>query len=131
MKITCMVAYIRKLLENLKKPFLKIRKIKAIYIATAFLNHFQNSPSYLRDIVWHHYSISQKTAVLPRVRTTTYGLRSFRKFCSTNLEFSAEPLSIGNIFWTLFIFIWDYLIYACNSILWYVIIYTLFFMFCF
>ena len=42
----------------------------------------KNSPSYLHDLInikLQNYNLrSQETAVLPRVRTTRYGLKSFR-----------------------------------------------------
>ena len=70
-----------KLLEKSKLPSLKIRRIKTIAIETFKIIH-QKSPSYLHnliDIKINKYDLrSQETAVLPRVRTTKYGLRSFR-----------------------------------------------------
>jgi hypothetical protein len=69
------------LLEKSKLPSLKIRRLKTIAVETFKIIH-QNSPSYLHDLInikFQNYNFrSQETAVLPRVRTTRYGLKSFR-----------------------------------------------------
>ena len=69
------------MLEKSKLPSLKIRRLKTIAIETFKIIH-KNSPSYLHDLInikLQNYNFrSQETAVLPRVRTTRYGLKSFR-----------------------------------------------------
>ena len=69
------------LLEKSKLPSLKIRRLKTIAIETFKIIH-KNSQSYLHDLInikLQNYNFrSQETAVLPRVRTTRYGLKSFR-----------------------------------------------------
>jgi hypothetical protein len=69
------------LLEKSKLPSLKIRRLKTIAVETFKIIH-KNSPSYLHDlinIILQNFNFrSQETAVLPRVRTTRYGLKSFR-----------------------------------------------------
>jgi hypothetical protein len=69
------------LLEKSKLPSLKIRRLKTIAVETFKIIH-KNSPSYLHDLInikLQNYNFrSQETAVLPRVRTTRYGLKSFR-----------------------------------------------------
>jgi hypothetical protein len=68
------------LLEKSKLPSLKIRRLKTIAIETFKIIH-KKSPSYLHDLInikLQNYNFrSQETAVLPRVRTTRYGLKSF------------------------------------------------------
>ena len=67
------------LLEKSKLPSLKIRRIITIAVETFKIIH-KNSPSYLHDfnIKFQNYNFrSQETAVLPGVRTTRYGLKSF------------------------------------------------------
>ena len=69
------------LFEKSKLPSLKIRRLKTIAVETFKIIH-KNSPSYLHDlinIILQNFNFrSQETAVLPRVRTTRYGLKSFR-----------------------------------------------------
>ena len=68
------------LLEQSKLPSLKIRRLKTIAVETFKIIH-KNSPSYLHliNIKLQNYNFrSQETAVLPRVRTTRYGLKTFR-----------------------------------------------------
>jgi hypothetical protein len=63
-----------------KLPSLKIRRLKTIVVETFKIIH-KNSPSYLHliNIKLQNYNFrSQETAVLPPVRTTKYGLKSFR-----------------------------------------------------
>jgi hypothetical protein len=59
----------------------KIRRLKTIAVETFKIIH-KNSPSYLHDLInikLQNYNFrSQETAVLPRVRTIRYGLKSFR-----------------------------------------------------
>jgi hypothetical protein len=70
------------LLEKSKLPSLKIRWLKTIAVETFKIIHKKNSPSYLHDLInikLQNYNFrSQETVVLPRVRTTRYGLKSFR-----------------------------------------------------
>ena len=67
------------LLEKSKLPSLKIRRLKTIAIETFKIIH-KKSPSYLHDLInikLQNYNFrSHETAVLPRVRTTRYGLKS-------------------------------------------------------
>jgi hypothetical protein len=69
------------LLEKSKLPSLKIRRLKTIAVEIFKILH-KNNPSYLHDLInikLQNYNFrSQETAVLPRVRTTRYGLKSFR-----------------------------------------------------
>jgi hypothetical protein len=69
------------LLEKSKLPSLKIRWLKTIAVETFKIIH-KNSSSYLHELIniklQNNNIRSQETAVLPRVRTTRYGLKSFR-----------------------------------------------------
>ena len=68
------------MLEKSKLPSLKIRRLITIAVETFKIIH-KNSPSYLHliNIKLQNYNFrSQETAVLPPVRTTRYGLKSFR-----------------------------------------------------
>ena len=68
------------MLEKSKLPSLKIRRLKTIVVEPFRIIH-KNSPSYLHliNIKLQNYNFrSQETAVLPRVETTRYGLKSFR-----------------------------------------------------
>ena len=71
----------KNLLEKSKLPSLKIKSLKTIAVETFKIIH-KNSPSYLHDLInikLKNYNFrSQETAVLSRVRTTRYGLKSFR-----------------------------------------------------
>jgi hypothetical protein len=67
------------LLEKSKLPSLKIGRLITIAVETFKIIH-KNSPSYLHDfnIKFQNYNFrSQETAVLPGVRTTRHGLKSF------------------------------------------------------
>jgi hypothetical protein len=69
------------LLKKSKLPSLKIRRLRTIAVETFKIIHKQ-SPSYLHDLISikdQKYNFRhQDKAVLPRVRTTRYGLNSFR-----------------------------------------------------
>ena len=69
------------MLEKSKLPSLKIRRLKTIAVETFKIIN-KNSPSYLHDLInikLQNYNLrSQETAVLSRVKTTRYGLKSFR-----------------------------------------------------
>ena len=69
------------LLKKSKLPSLKIRRLRTIAVETFKIIHRQ-SPSYLHDLISikdQKYNFRhQDKAVLPRVRTTRYGLNSFR-----------------------------------------------------
>ena len=69
------------LLKKSKLPSLKIRGLRTIAVETFKIVHKQ-SPSYLHDLISikdQKYNFRhQDKAVLPRVRTTRYGLNSFR-----------------------------------------------------
>lgn len=69
------------LLEKSKLPSLKVRRLRCIAVETFKIIN-KNSPNYLHDLVnvkIQNYSFrSQGTASIPRVRTTRYGLHSFR-----------------------------------------------------
>jgi hypothetical protein len=62
-------------------PSLRIRRLRTIAVETFKIIHKQ-SPSYLHDLISikdQKYNFRhQDKAVLPRVRTTRYGLNSFR-----------------------------------------------------
>jgi hypothetical protein len=68
-------------LKKSKLPSLKIRRLRTIAVETFKIIHKQ-SPSYLHDLISikdQKYNFRhQDKAVLPRVRTTRYGLNSFR-----------------------------------------------------
>jgi hypothetical protein len=77
------------LLEKSKMPSLKVRRLRSISIAIeTFKIIHKESPIYLHDLVnikKHNYSFRYKnTADVPSVKTTRYGLKSFRYF-STKL----------------------------------------------
>jgi hypothetical protein len=69
------------LLTKSKLPSLKIRRLRTIAVETFKIIHKQ-SPSYLHDLISikdQKYNFRhQDKAALPRVRTTRYGLNSFR-----------------------------------------------------
>jgi len=69
------------LLQKSKLPSLKIRRIRTIAIETFKIIH-RKSPQYLHDLIdikARSYNFrSKNTAAVPRVRTTRYGLKSFR-----------------------------------------------------
>ena len=75
------------LLEKSKMPSLKVRRLRSIAIETFKIIH-KESPIYLHDLVnikKHNYSFRyENTADVPSVKTTRYGLKSFRYF-STKL----------------------------------------------
>ena len=69
------------LLQNSKLPSLKIRRIRTIAIETFKIIH-RKSPQYLHDLIdikARSYNFrSKNTTAVPRVRTTMYGIKSFR-----------------------------------------------------
>jgi hypothetical protein len=69
------------LLKKSKLPSLKIWRLRTIAVETFKIIH-QQSPSYLHDLISikdQKYNFRhQDKAVLPRVRTTRYGLNSYR-----------------------------------------------------
>ena len=69
------------LLSKSSLPTLKLRRMRAMAIQVFNILH-KESPVYLHDLInvkHHSYSFRYtNTAVLPQVRTTTYGLKSFR-----------------------------------------------------
>jgi hypothetical protein len=69
------------LLQKSKLPSLKIRRIRTIAIETFKIIH-RKSPQYVHDLIdikARSYNFREKnTAAVPRVRTTRYGLKSFR-----------------------------------------------------
>jgi len=73
------------LLEKSKLPSLKVRRIRTIAIETSKIINKQ-SPLYLHDLVQikqNKYSFRyQNTVHLPRVKTTRYGLNSFKYFAA-------------------------------------------------
>lgn len=73
------------LLIKSKLPSLKIRRIRSIALETFKIINKQ-SPLYLHDLIeikQHKYSFRyQNTASLPKVRTTKYGLNSFKYFAA-------------------------------------------------
>jgi hypothetical protein len=68
--------------EKSKLSSLKFRRLQIIGVETFKIIHKKNSPSYLHDLIniklQNYHFRSQETAVLPRVRATRYGLKSFR-----------------------------------------------------
>jgi hypothetical protein len=69
------------LLKKSKLRSLKIRRLRTIAVETFKIIHNQ-SPSYLHDLISikdqkYNFRLQDK-AVLPRVRTTRYGLHYFR-----------------------------------------------------
>ena len=71
------------LLEKTKMPSLKVRRLRSIAIETFKIIH-KESPIYLHDLVnikKHNYSFRYENTVdVPSVKTTRYGLKSFRYF---------------------------------------------------
>ena len=69
------------LLQNSKFTSLKIRRMRSMALEAYKLYHKQG-PVYLHDLLVHKSSKYafryENTVTIPRVRTTTYGIRSFR-----------------------------------------------------
>ena len=69
------------LLERCSLPTLKLRRMRTMALQVFSIVH-KDSPLYLHDLInikQHSYSFRyQNTAVLPQVRTSTYGIKSFR-----------------------------------------------------
>jgi hypothetical protein len=62
-----------------------IRRLRTIAVETFKIIHKQN-PSYLHDLISiKDQKYNFRTAVLPRERTTRYGLNSFRYNAATNI----------------------------------------------
>jgi len=92
------------LLEKSKMPCLKLRRMRILALET-FKIIYKESPFYLHDLITvknNFYSFRYKnTAEIPKVRTTTYGIKSFRYSAAklwNSLPDSFRQISSFNVF---------------------------------